>query len=136
MEDKKKEKMVLKNVTLIRRRIKFKRIVRNNWQFQFWKRRKNNKVLGRRKKQKLWIYRQRFREEATRTRKEGELGEKEEENRNRSWQSLEVASFIWWKQFFLQFPLISTAFCSLPRPTDDQNNGREDWLIVNRYTIK
>lgn len=30
MEDKKKEKMVLKNVTLIRRRIKFKRIVRNN----------------------------------------------------------------------------------------------------------
>lgn len=79
---KKKEKMVLKNVTLIRRQAKFKRIVRNNWQFQFWKRRKNNKVLGRRKKQKLWIYRQRFREEATKTRKEGELGEKEEENRN------------------------------------------------------
>lgn len=65
---KKKEKMVLKNVTLIRRQAKFKRIVRNNWQFQFWKRRKNNKVLGRRKKQKLWIYRQRFREEATRIR--------------------------------------------------------------------
>lgn len=30
MEDKKKEKMVLKNVTLIRRQGKFKRIVRNN----------------------------------------------------------------------------------------------------------
>lgn len=30
MEDKKKEKMVLKNVTLIRRQAKFKRIVRNN----------------------------------------------------------------------------------------------------------
>lgn len=101
--------MILKNVTLIHRQVKFKRIVRDNWQrfntgndsfenliLERRKWRKNNKILGGEREKKLKIVNlsttiQRRDNEASlndkqnsRTHKGGlrELVEKEEENRN------------------------------------------------------
>lgn len=101
--------MILKNVTLIHRQAKFKRIVRDNWQrfntgndsfenliLERRKWRKNNKILGGEREKKLKIVNlsttiQRRDNEASlndkqnsRTHKGGlrELVEKEEENRN------------------------------------------------------